>query len=99
MTEKEKAKLIRRLCWIAFVWNDHSFEHGPEYYAQEELEKLGITSLEAANLMLEDFEFAIELEAENKRLREALRGIKGNACSDYVFNIAESALCEANGDE
>lgn len=46
--DEEHRKLIRRLMWIAFVWNDHNFEHTPQHYAREELEKIGVTNFDEA---------------------------------------------------
>lgn len=55
MSEQEQ-ELIRTLFWIAFVWNDHNFERGPEERAREVCAKHGVTNLASANAFLEALE-------------------------------------------
>lgn len=53
MKRYQKAALVRRLMWIAFCWNDHNFEQTPQQVARDELEKVGISSLDDANTAID----------------------------------------------
>lgn len=61
-------------------------------FKQEEIETVELREIKVNRSFVELADKYCELQAENKKLREALEYIQSNTESSYIFNWAEEAL-------